>query len=147
MRDSQLRLRAAPEEVTIDDWGLRDRPLTSAVAIVLAVGASWLAGRTTGNLAMAAIVAAALAVILWRTWLPVKYQLNGSGITQTVLRWRRRVPWTAVAGYEPGESGAFVHGGTERASIGSLHRFLLPWGARREQVLAVLEFYVPRNGE
>ena len=146
MRDSQLRLRAAPEEVTIDDWGLRDRPLASAVAMSLAAGASCLAAWATGSFAMGASVAAALAIILWRTWLPVKYQLNGSGITQSVFRWRRRIPWTAVAGYEAGESGAFVHGGAEGASIGSLHGFLLPWGARREQVLAVLEFYVPRNG-
>jgi hypothetical protein len=145
MRDSQVRLRAAPEEVTIDDWGLRDRPLASAAAMMLAAGASWLAGWATGSFAMGAVVVAVLAVVLWRTWLPVKYQLNGSGITQTVLGRRRRIPWTAVAGYEARETGAFVHGGTESGPVGALRGFLLPWGNRHEQILAVLEFYVPRQ--
>ena len=144
-RDLQVRLRAAPEDVTIDDWALRDRPLASAVAVMLAAGASWLAAQTTGSSAMGTIVAAALAVILWRTWLPVRYRLNGSGITQSVLRWRRRTPWSAVAGYRAGETGAFIHGGAERGPIGALQGFLLPWGKHREQVLAVLEFYVPRQ--
>lgn len=144
-RDSQVRLRAVPEELTIDDWGLRDRPLASAVAMTLAAGASWLAACATGSFAMGAAVIVALAVVLWRTWLPVKYQLNGVGITQTILGWRRKTPWSAVAGYRAGERGAFVYGGTESRPIGSLQGFLLPWGNRREQVIAALDFYVPRQ--
>jgi hypothetical protein len=144
-RDSQVRLRAAPEEVTIDDWGLRDRPLASAVAIMLAAGASWLAAWATGSVAMGAAAIAALAVVLWRSWLPVRYQLNGSGITQSVWGWRKHTPWSAVAGYKAGESGAFVQGGTGSGPIGSLQGFLLPWANRREEVLEVLEFYVPRQ--
>jgi hypothetical protein len=144
-RDSQVRLRAAPDEVTINDWGVRDRPLATSVALTLAAGASWLAAWASGSFAIGAIVAALLVAILWRTWLPVLYQLNGSGITQSVLGWRRHLPWTAFASYEARESGAFLYADSGGRPLGSLRGFLLPWGPRREQILAVLEFYVPRQ--
>jgi hypothetical protein len=144
-RDSQVRLRAAPEEVTVNDWGVRDRPLATSVALTLAAGTSWLCAWASGSFALGAIVAVLLAAILWRAWLPVRYQLNGSGITQSILGWRRHVPWTALASYKARESGAFLYADAGGGPIQSLRGFLLPWGTRREQILTVLEFYVLRQ--
>jgi hypothetical protein len=144
-RDSQVRLRAAPEEVTVDDWGLRDRPLASLVAMTLAAGASWLAALGSGSLPAGIAVAIVLAVILWRTWLPVRYQLGSGGVTQSVLGWRRRIPWLAIQRFDVRESGVLLLADPAPTPLAPLRGLFLPWGNQREEVLAIVEFYVP-NG-
>src|SRR5437016_558521 len=84
-RDSNLTLRAAPDEVTIDDWGIRDRPLGSSLALTLAAGASWLAAWATDAPLVGLVVAVILAVVAWRTWLPVRYEIGATGVTQSIL--------------------------------------------------------------
>jgi len=144
-RDSQVRLRAAPEEVTVGDWGLRDRPLGSSVAVTLATGTSWIAAWGTGNLLAGLLVAGVLAIILLRTWLPVRYQLNGSGVGQSVFGWRRQIPWTAIQSYEVKGSGVLLLADAGQSPLGPLRGFFVPWGGHRGQVLALLDFYLPSS--
>lgn len=142
-RDSQVRLRAAPEEVTISDWGLRDRPLATWVAMTVAALASWLGAWATRSATAGAVVAIVLAISLWRTWLPVRYQLGASGITQSVFGRARRIPWTAIQRYEVQARGVLLLADPAATPLGPLRGFVMPWGAHREQVLALLEFYLP----
>jgi len=142
-RDLGLRSRTAPEEVTIEDWPLRDRPVGSLVAVALAAGLAWLAGWATANWAIGALVAGALAVTLWRTWLPVRYELSGSGILQTVLGWRRRIPWAAVQQVELRRDGVLFSPDPIVAPLTPLRGLYLHWGEQREAVVAHLEYYVP----
>lgn len=144
-RDSQARLRAAPAEVTMDDWGLRDRPLSSSVAMTLAAGVSWLAAQATGNLPAGVAIAVVLTIILWRTWLPVRYKLGSGGVTQSVLGWGRRIPWGAIQSFKVRENGVLLLADAAPTPLGPLRGFLLPWDGRQEEVLAMVEFYVP-NG-
>jgi hypothetical protein len=144
-RDSQVRLRTAPEEVTVNDWGLRDRPLASSVAATVAAGTSWVAAWATGSLAAGLVVLAALAIILWRTWLPLRYQLGNSGITQSVFGWRRQIPWTAIGSYDVREGGVLLLADAVRTPLAPLRGFFLPWGSQREPVLALLDFYLPNS--
>jgi hypothetical protein len=144
-RDSQVRLRAAPEEVTVGDWGLRDRPLGSSVAVTVAAGASWVAAWGTGNMLAGLLVAAVLAIILWRTWLPVRYQLSGSGVAQSIFGWRRQVPWTAIQSHEVKGSGVLLLADAGQSPLGPLRGFFVPWGNHRELILAQLGFYLPNS--
>lgn len=147
-RDSQVRLRVAPEEVTVADWGLRDRPLGSSVAATVAAGVSWFAAWGTGNLLAGLLVGAALTIILWRTWLPVRYQLGGSGVAQSVFGWRRQIPWTAIQSYEVKGSGVLLLADAGHSPLGPLRGFFVPWGGHRELVLAQVGFYLPNsNGD
>ena len=92
----------------MDDWGLRDRPLASSLAMTLAAGASWLAVRGTGNPVAGAMVAVLLAIILWRTWLPVRYTLGSGGVMQSVLGLKQRIPWLAIQRFDVRESGVLL---------------------------------------
>ena len=146
-RDSQVRLRTAPEEVTVNDWGLRDRPLGSSVAATVAAGMSWVAAWATDSLAAGLVVLAVLAIILWRTWLPLRYQLGSGGVAQSVFGWQRRIPWTEIGGFEVREGGVLLLADAVRTRLAPLRGFFLPWGSHREPVLAQLEFHLPgENG-
>lgn len=129
----------------MDDWGLRDRSTAASVAVTLAAGASWLAARGTGNLAVGAAVAILLTIILWRTWLPVRYTVGSNGVVQSVLGWRRRIPWLAIQSYDVRQSGVLLLADAAPTPLAPLRGLYLPWGGQRESVLAVVEFYVP-NG-
>jgi hypothetical protein len=129
----------------VDDWGLRDRPLASSVAMTLAAGASWLVAQGTGNLAAGVAIAVVLTIILWRTWLPVRYKLGSGGVTESVLGWGRRTPWGAIQSFEVQESGVMLLADAAPTALAPLRGLVLPWDGRREEVLAIVEFYVP-NG-
>lgn len=141
-RDSSLRIRVAPEELTIRDWPLLDRPTGSLAAIALASAVSCVVGWAAGEPRLAAVVAALLAVTLWRTWLPVWYTLGGSGITQHVLYWRRLISWTAIQRQELLSDGVLLVPDTVQTPLAPLRGLYLHWGRHRAEVLAHLEYYL-----
>jgi len=141
-RDSSLRIRIAPEEVTLRDWPLVDRPLGSCVAIGLAAALSCLAGWAASSAAVGVVVGLLLAITLWKTWLPVRYQLGGSGIAQQVLFWRRRIPWTAIRRHELRPHGVLLVPDAELTPLAPLRGLYLHWGNRKTEVLSHLEYYL-----
>lgn len=141
-RDGALRSRLAPEELTIDDWPLRDRPLSSAVALGLAGGAIWLVVWTTGNRLAGAVIVVLLTLTLWRTCLPVRYQLGAGGVVQSTLGWRRRISWSSIRHYELHAAGALISPDSTSTSLSSLRGLFLPWGGQREALIAQLEHYL-----
>jgi hypothetical protein len=141
-RDAGLRIRVAPEEVTVVDWPLRQRPVASFVALAIAGGASWLVGALTNNGAVGLGVAAVLAVTLWRTWLPVRYEIGSGGIVQRVWRWRRRIPWTAILRYEVKGDGVLLLPDAAATPISALRGLYLHWIDRKVEVLANLDYYL-----
>jgi hypothetical protein len=144
-RDGSSRSRLAFAEVTIDDWPLRDRPLSSAFALALAAGASWLAVLATGSPRVGAIVAVMLSLTLWRTCLPVRYQLTSGGVVQSVLGWRRRIGWSSIHRYELHTEGALLSPDSAITSLSPLRGLYLPWGTQREAVISQLEYYLPAS--
>jgi hypothetical protein len=141
-RDSSLRSRSAPEEVTLVDWPLRDRPLASLTGLIVAGAMAWLAGWLTTSWPLGAIVAGILLITQWRTWLPTRYELTGSGISQSVLGWRRRIPWSAVRQYELHRSGVLLSPDPTIAPLTPLRGLYLHWGQQRAAVVAHLEYHV-----
>jgi hypothetical protein len=145
-RDGSLSARAAPEEVTVVDWPLRDQPIGSSVAMSVAAGLSWLAIWATDVPAAGAIIGTALFITLWRTWLPVTYHLGSSGIVQSVLGWRRRIPWSAVRRYEQRGNGVVLLPSESDSVYASLRGCYLHWGEQRDAVLSQVEYHVvPRS--
>lgn len=140
--ESGLRIRVAPEDVALIDWPLRQQPVRSLVALAAAALGVWLSGWMTGSPWLAGAVAGALAVTLWRTWLPVSYELGGSGIVQSVLGWRRRIPWTAIKNYEMDEEGVLLLPDPVAAPLSPLRGLFLRWGERRSEVIAHLDYYL-----
>src|SRR5262245_4119629 len=145
-RENSPQPRTVPEELTLTDWPLRDRPLVSILTLAIAAGVIWLAVWATRSAAAGALVAVLLAATLWRTWLPVWYQLDPGGITQSVLGRQRRIPWTAIRGHERRSDGVILLPDAGKAQLGALCGLYLHWGSQREAVLAHLDYYLtPRS--
>ena len=147
-----LRIRVAPEPVSLIDWPLRQRPASSLAVLALAGSASWLVGWAPMRWEAGAIATAALAITLWRTWLPVRFELNSSGITQVILdRFKRRISWSAIGAYDVRTDGVLLVPDPVVTPLSPLRGLYLHWGDQREAVLASLEYYVhgwrtaPRN--
>lgn len=132
-----------PDEVSLVDWPLRDEPLGSSFALALAAGAGWLAVWGSGSGVMGVVIIGLLAVTLWRTWLPVRYQLGTGGVVQSVLGWKRRIPWLEIGRYELQADGVILFRDAEAAPLATLNSVYVRWGTQREKVLAMLEFYLP----
>jgi hypothetical protein len=142
-RESSLRIRVAPEEVSLIDWPLVQRPVSSLLALALASGTVWLVGWASQRWEAAALAAVALAVTLWRTWLPVRFDIGSGGIAQVILgRFKRRIPWSAIQSYEVRTDGVLLVPDPVITPLSPLRGLYLHWGHQREAVLANLEYYV-----
>jgi hypothetical protein len=127
--------------VTIDDWAIRDRPLGSSLALTLAAGASWLAVWGTGAPLVGFLVAAILAGVMWRTWIPIRFELGVSGVTQSILGRRTRVPWVAILKYETRSDGVLLLHDATTTPLSPLRGLYVHWHDQRDQVVAQLDYH------
>jgi len=141
-RDINVRILVAPDELTWRDWPLFDRPVGSLVAIGLAAAISCLAGWAAGSPLVGGAVAAILLLLLWRTCLPTHYELSGSGITQSILGWRRRVPWTAIQNHEIKSDGVLLVPDAALTPLSPLRGLYLHCGSHKSAVLSHLDYYL-----
>jgi hypothetical protein len=139
---SPLRIRVAPEEVTLSSWGLRDlgwygwANLLLAAVVACAVG--WLTGWPLAGWGVLAL----LLLSLWRFWLPIRFELGPHGITQTVLSRTTIIPWTAIRSYEVRRKGVLLFADAVLTPLSPLRALYLPWAGDREQVLGHIEYYL-----
>lgn len=142
VRQSGLRIRVTPEEVTLVVWPLARRPLGSLFAIGLAALGSWLVARATGTWWTGAVVAVCLTITLWRTWLPVRYTLGSGGIVRSILGRRRRIPWSAIRLYEVRRTGVLLLPDVQVTPLSPLRGLFLPWCGQQALLLANLDYHL-----
>ncbi len=142
LADSPLRIRVAPEEVTIRYWGLRDGGWMLWVNILLAGGMALIVGYGLENPLAGWLTLLALVVILWRMWLPLEFHLGPHGIRQTVLGRSQRIAWTSVLHYEVCQRGVLLLPDAVRTPLSPLRGMYLPWMDYRGAVLANVEYYL-----
>jgi len=136
------RIRIAPEEVTLVVWPLRQRPVESALLLAMAAGVGCFVGWWTRQPLVGGGVAAALAIVLWRTWLPVTFEVGISGIRQSVLGRGRRISWSAIRSHEIQPDGVLLSPDPQLVPLSPLRGLYLPWLDQREKVLAHVEYYL-----
>ena len=141
---SSPRIRVAPEELRLEVWPLVQRPVESLVQILAAAVASVAVGWWLRQPIVAGLAGSALAVVLWRTWLPVTFEIGVMGVTHTVLGRSRRIPWSSVRSWRVDDSGVLLSPDAELTPLSHLRGLYLPWLGQREKLLASVEYYVPR---
>jgi hypothetical protein len=105
--------------------------LTAAVAL--------LTGYLTGHKPSAVLAALAIILAMWRFWLPVRFQFNYSGITQSVFGHRRLIPWRFVRRCETLPHGIFFYFTTDRSPLSLLSSLYVDWRDRRDDLLRLVE--------
>lgn len=98
--------------------------------------------RSTGSLSMALLAVAALALSLWRFFVPVVFELNVDGVHQRILGRNVQFSWLSVRQYRVFSDGVLLLPYDESCPIDALRGLYLPWRDRREEVLANVRFYL-----
>ena len=140
--DSGLRIRVAPEEVSYWHWPLRDggrgRWVTVAIVVLLPLIMGWMSVSP----AMGIWTLLVLLTVSWRTWLPIWVTVGPSGVSQTILSRRGRIPWTAIRQYEVGLHGVLMLPDAALNRFSALRGTYLYWSGHRAAVLANFEYYL-----
>jgi hypothetical protein len=142
IRDAPFHLRTPPRDVRVTNWGVRDDPWRSlpmmALGAALAVGV----GVVSQSVAAGCLAAAATAVALWRTWLPVGYDFNPGGVSQIVFRRRRVIPWLAIANYEFTPRGVLLFPHGEPTRWNAARALFVHWSGKRQEVTEIVEYFL-----
>jgi len=131
-----------PRPIQWRSWPLRDNLATAAA---VAVGASGVAAGVywvTAQLHLASLAALVLLVSLWRCLVPIQFELNVHGVHQWVFGRYRRIPWREVRSYRVCSSGVLLLPTEAPCPIDSARGLFVPWGNRREEVLAHVRYFL-----
>lgn len=110
--------------------------------LLAAAGLGYATSWTTGFLPAGWAVFAVLAIVLWRFWLPVRYELGPQGIAQTVLGRTSHIPWTAILRFELRPRGVMLYPDSIITPLSPPRGLYLAWGRQKEAVLAHVEYYL-----
>jgi len=101
------------------------------VLVLTGLAIQWYAQNSVATLGAMGL----LLFSLWRFFLPVRYDIDGSGITQSVLRRRTHIPWHAFDRCDIRKSGLQLHRTHAVAPIDALGSYFLPFGSHRGEIL------------
>lgn len=137
-----LRIRVAPEEVTVHYWGLRDNPLGTWLRIVIGIGAAAVVGKFLGNEWWGWGALTLALITLWRNLLPLRFEMGPPGIVQVVLGRRTRILWTSILNYQVYSSGVLLLPDAVVVPLSPLRGIFIPWGLQKERILANIDYYL-----
>jgi hypothetical protein len=109
--------------------------------LLLGLGVTALAGAV-GDLGAASLAGLAVAVALWRTWLPVAYEFGPHGVTQVVVRRRRVISWLAIGDYEFTPRGVLLFPQGAPTGWNAARGLFILWAGRRQEITDVVEYYL-----
>jgi hypothetical protein len=143
---SSRRLRSQrpdpPVPIQWRSWPIREGAFR-ALLVFLGLVAAWVLVRwITGQTHLASLAMAALGLSLWRFFVPVTFELNAKGVDQSLLGRHRQIPWAAIGRYEVCRSGVLLLPQADRCPIDVFRGLYLPWGGRREEVLAHVRYHL-----
>ena len=137
-----MRIRVAPQEVTLSVWGLRDLGWYGWLNLLLSGTVSYVVAWATGLSWLGWVVLAVLFATLWRFWLPIRFELGPQGISQIVLGRTIRIPWTGILNYEIRSRGVMLYADHVLTPLSALRGLYLPYAGQRDAVLGHVEYYL-----
>jgi hypothetical protein len=137
-----LGLEGAPPPLRLSNFPLRDEGWIPWAMLLLFGGVAALAGAWSASPAMGGLLLAALLLAGWRIWVPVRFEIGPTGVTQTVLGRSRTVPWTRVARFDVRNRGVLLLGDDDQSPLASVHGLYIHWGKRQHELLEMLHFYL-----
>lgn len=134
-----------PEALRWRCWPLCESSVRAFWALFCLSGVGLLAYWLTGQVYLALLALAALMASLWRFFLPVVFELNEKGIHQRILGRHRCIPWHAIRRYEVCAAGLLLLPDDDPSLIAYFGGIYLPWAGYRDEVLAVVAYYLNGN--
>ncbi len=131
-----------PRDVHLWNWPLYDDGLSAWAVVALALGTSIVTYVVGQSILMAAFCLAALALALWRLWIPVQFEFGPKGVTQTILGRTRRIPWSAVRRCEIRRAGLLLLPLADRRPLAAIRGLYIRWRGQRAELLAIMKHYL-----
>lgn len=128
-------------------WPVRDNVFKGSVVVIGLLAGGLGVGWVTGKTHLALLALAALVIALWRFFLPVMFELNTDGVNQWIFGRHRRIPWVAIRRYEVFSTGVLLLPYSDRCPMDAFRGLYLPWGSRREEILAQIRYYLDQPGD
>jgi len=123
-------------------WPLRESPWRSlgvggglcALAVVV--------GMMTGSVLLGGLIALAMAIALWRFFLPVWFEINEQGVEQSLFLRRHRLPWQSIRYFRRCRAGVLLVPRGQRSEMATFHAVYVPWNGCRDRVLLFVEHFL-----
>jgi hypothetical protein len=106
-------------------WITLDRKFSTAVICGVAAAAAACVGYFCGYLAMFAALALMLLTV-WYVFVPVRFEINGSGIVRTVFGRHWFIAWNDIKEYQICRSGFLLLPQRDRFALEPFSGFYLP---------------------
>jgi hypothetical protein len=131
-----------PAPIVLRNWPIWDEPL-SAWPMLLAAAALAAAGAlVTEALPVGAIIGLVFAVTLWRSWLPVWFDIGPRGVVEIVLGKRRRIAWNSIAQWRQSGKGVFLSPFSDAPLRAAMRGVYIFCGPRIDETTACLAYYL-----
>lgn len=132
--------RSPPPPVTWRSWPLEEGggPMWLLLALTIVVATA--VGLETASPRWALAACLLIGFASWRFFVPTYFELGPAGVNQEVFGRRRRLAWRDIGRCEICRQGVFVSAGRGLTSL--VTGLYLPWGAKREEVLVLVDYYV-----
>jgi hypothetical protein len=138
--------QAAPRAATPVPVAWRSWPIVDSLGefffLTISSGAAIGAAYRFAGPLTAIAAAVVLTFVSWRYFVPTFFELSALGVSENCLGRKRRIPWISIDRYVVGRKGAYLS--SAGAPLELLRGLYLPWGPHREQIVAVLRYYLPR---
>ncbi len=129
-----------PPSVRWRIWPLLDRPGRGVAVLSAMAFAGLVAQWATGRPQLGLLVSVVLVTSVWRFFLPTSFELDRNGIDQRRFGHRRRIPWKAIRRLERCAAGVLILHHADDCPMDRLRGLFLPWGEKRREVLAHIDF-------
>lgn len=132
----------ATSQLTIHNWPLLHEPViawfTLSLIAAVSYGAASLAGTATAGL----LIGAGLGAAAWRLWMPVRFEIGPTGISQIVLRRRRRITWNSIGAWRAVRKGVLLSPFSGPPLRTALRGIYIHGGPRQGELVACLQYYL-----
>jgi hypothetical protein len=133
-----------PPPLRWQSWPAKERIFAGLAAGLGLASVALCVYGVTARAHLALVATAALALSLWRCFVPTSYELNPDGVNQWFLGQHRRIAWSAIQRYELGPKGVLLLPYADYCPMDALRGLYLAWGERRDDILAQLHYYLDR---
>lgn len=130
------------EPIRWRSWPLMKSPLRSGAVLAGVAVVGLLVWTAVGSWPLSLLASAALAVSLWRFFMPITFALSEYGVDQWVYGRRLRIPWRAIRRYQVCSAGVLLVPHGERTIMAPFRSLYLPWEGRCDEVLAYMRHYL-----
>lgn len=130
------------------NWMLLEEKAVSVVLVLTMLGVCVLLWRATGNPFVILIALALMLLTIWRTLVPVHFEINANGIARWNFGRQRLIPWEEIKSYEIVKNGVLLLPNKEHYPLEPFHAVFIPVPEELDAELRYrLRFFVDKTVE